>query len=261
MAEVDTVDLLDATGTTQTVATMSKALKTLGAPTDAKSTATDTTSATFMSVLKQISDGIQGLSALITSGALTTQLKDGTPGILDQVNSDQAANADAIMVRTPPQEVHLGEVGGKTSVFDVTLSLDTSAYASGDLLADTQACSALFRKDDGTGLLQSLMVIDQDDQKVAFDVYILSANVTMGTENSAPSITDANAVNILGIVSVATTDYKDLGGVSVANIKGLGIPIKAVSGTDDLYLAVVNGTGTPTFTASGVKLRLGVLLD
>lgn len=150
---------------------------------------------------------------------------------------------------------------GKTVLFDVTLSLDTSIYASGDVLADTQVLSSLFRIADGTGVLQSIQIIDQDDQKAAFDIYYLSANNSMGTENAAPSISDANATAVVGPFSVAVADYHDLGGVSVAKIANIGAPIKAVSGSADGYIAVVNGTGTPTYTASGIKLRLGVLLD
>ncbi len=150
---------------------------------------------------------------------------------------------------------------GKTTLFDVTLSLDTGIYASGDVLADTQVLTSLFRVSDGTGVLQSIQIIDQDDQKSAFDIYYLSANNTMGTENSAPSISDANAVAVVGPFSVAVADYKDLGGVSVAKIANIGQPIIAVTGTSNGYIAVVNGTGTPTYTASGIKLRLGVLLD
>lgn len=158
-------------------------------------------------------------------------------------------------------ETHLGEVGGKTVVFDVTLSLDTGIYASGEVLADTQQMDAFFRKADGTGILQSIVVLDEDDQGAAFDIYFFSANRSLGTENSAPNISDANARDLLGVVSIATTDYKDLGGVRMACIKNIALPVKAVSGTDDLYVGVVNGTGTPTYTASGIRLRVGALLD
>lgn len=150
---------------------------------------------------------------------------------------------------------------GKTAVFDVTLVLDTGIYAAGDLLVVTQQLNGILRVADGTGVIQSIQVIDQDDQGAALDIYLLSANVSMGTINAAPSITDANAVNLHGPISVATTDYKDLGGAKVANIRNIGLPVKAVSTTDDLYIAVVNGAGTPTYTAAGIKLRIGVLLD
>lgn len=159
-------------------------------------------------------------------------------------------------------ENHIGAVGGHTVYIDVTLSLDTSAYASGDVLADTQVVTNAMRVNDGMGVLQSVTVIDQDDQKAAFYIYLLSANVSMGTENSAPSISDSDAVSILGTpVAIGVSDYYDLGGVSVAGRDGLGKVVKPASGTRNLYVAVVNGTGTPTYTASGVKLRLGFLQD
>ena len=39
----------------------------------------------------------------------------------------------------------------------------------------------------------------------------------------------------------------------------IGMMIKPATGTDDIYVAAVNGTGTPTFTASGLKLRMGFI--
>jgi hypothetical protein len=150
---------------------------------------------------------------------------------------------------------------GRTIYVDVTLSLDTSAYASGDVLADTQVITNMVARIGYGGVLQSVEVIDEDDQGAAFTIYFLDANVAMGTENSAPSISDANARSITGSVAVATSDYADLGGVKVAKISGGGLPLQAASGTRNGYVAVVNSTGTPTYTASGVRLRLGILQD
>ena len=146
------------------------------------------------------------------------------------------------------------------NVIDVTLTLDTSAYASGDVLAATQTVADAFKVNGGRCVLDSLTVIDQDDQKVALTIYVLAANVAMGTENGAPSITDANALNIQAVIPVATTDYLDLGGVAVANI-AVGKVVKAASGTRNLYVAAVNGAGTPTYTASGMKVAFKFLQD
>lgn len=158
-------------------------------------------------------------------------------------------------------EAHVGQVGGHTALASVTFSLDTSAYASGDLIAETQAVAGAFRVTDGTGVLASVTLNDKDDQGVALYIVILDANVSLGTENAAPSISDANADSILGIVAVATSDWIDLGGCKVANIRGINLPVKAASGTTSLYIGLVNSTGTPTFTASGVTARLGILQD
>jgi hypothetical protein len=164
-------------------------------------------------------------------------------------------------VKAGASEAHIGQTGGTTVTVDVTLSLDTNIYASGDVLADTQQVDAAMRITNGTGVMQSIVIVDQDDQKAAFTIYFLNSNVAMGTENSAPGITDANALFILGRIKVAVADYDDLGGVSVAMPAFQPFTLKAVSATDDIYVAVVNGTGTPTYTAAGVKLRLGILQD
>lgn len=153
-------------------------------------------------------------------------------------------------------------VVGRSSIVDVTLSLDTSAYTAGDVLAATQVVTNAMRVNNGTGVLQSITVIDQDDQKAPMLIFLLSANVSIGTENSAPSISDADAVSILGPpISISSSDYIDLGGVSVAGKDNLGKIVMPASGTRNLYIAVVNGANTPTYTASGIKLRLGFLLD
>lgn len=190
------------------------------------------------------------------------KLVDGTLGNTGAIAGDATYGLDVDPTRLPAGEIHLGEVGGKTLLPAITFSLDTNAYASGDLLADTQVLASALRVADGTGLLVSAMLVDADDQGVAFDVYILQANTSMGSENSAPSISDANATAaILGFFSVATTDWKDLGGCKVANINPLCIPVKAASGTTSLYVAIVNGTGTPTFSASGITAIFGILAD
>ncbi len=164
-------------------------------------------------------------------------------------------------VGLPAGETHLGEVGGKTVVYELTMSPDTSALTAGDVTAATQQADAFFRKTDGTGIILSVVLVDEDDQKADLDVHFFSANSSLGSENSAPSISDADARAYLGTASVAVADYKDLGGVSVACIRGLNIPVKAVSGTDDLYVGIVNGAATPTYTSAGIKLRIGAILD
>jgi hypothetical protein len=150
---------------------------------------------------------------------------------------------------------------GAVKIIPVTLSLDTSAYSSGDLLADTQAVAGAVRENDGTGILHSVTVIDEDDQGVAFDLYFLSANNTLGSENSAPSISDANARDILTRVPIAAADYTDLGGVKIAEVHGLNRLIQGASGSTSIYVAAVNGSGSPTFSASGLKLRIGIIQD
>jgi len=152
-------------------------------------------------------------------------------------------------------------IGDMARLIDITPTMDTSAYASGDVLFDATAVPNISTVGGKEAWLNSVVLIDADDQKAALDLIFLSANVSVGTANAAPSISDANAANFLGRVSIATADYYDLGGVSVAEIKGIQTMLKAADEATSCYVAAVNGTGTPTYTASGLKLRLGVLRD
>lgn len=160
-------------------------------------------------------------------------------------------------------ETHIGEVGGKTVVKTITMTATTTILASADIIADTQQMDAALRVTDGTGVIQSMTVFDPDDNAAfAFDVYIHNTSTSMGTENSGISISDANAAaGILGVVSFATTDAKDLINGRMYHKANLGIPVTAVSGTDDLYFSIVNGSGTPTFAGGSIPIRVGILQD
>ena len=101
-------------------------------------------------------------------------------------------------------------------------------------------------------------VVDADDQKQDLDVLLLHSGVSIGTENAAVSVSDADAAEILGVVSFVAADYLDLGGVAVAAKQGLNVALS--SGSASTYVAVVSG-GTGTYTASGITLRLGIIQD
>lgn len=151
-------------------------------------------------------------------------------------------------------------VKGYVTFTAITFSLDTNAYADGDVLADTQVLSACLRVNDGTGIIQDVVFNDKDDQGEAFDVVIFNANTSLGTENSGPNISDANGDTIQGLFTVFTTDWHDLGGIKVANIPNVGIEVKGASGTDDIYVGLVS-RGDGTYSASGITAIFKILCD
>lgn len=150
--------------------------------------------------------------------------------------------------------------GGKTKTVEVIFSLDTNAYAAGDVLADTQIIPGAMRMRDLTGVLSGFTLIDEDDQGIELDVVVLSGNVSIGTENAAPSITDASARQILGILNVSSTDWKDLGGVKIATVRNVNLPVKPSEQTQDLYVALIT-RGTPTHTGNGICGRFHFFQD
>ncbi|MDP3854653.1 hypothetical protein [Phenylobacterium sp.] len=144
-------------------------------------------------------------------------------------------------------------------ITEVTLTPTTTILAANEVVVDSQMVSACFKVDDAAGVLNSFTLIDEDDQGAKLYVVVLSSSTALGVENAAPSISDSNAANVLGWFAIETTDYLDVGGVKIACIRNIGLAVKAVSGTDDLYLGLINGSGTPTYTGTGLKARIGIL--
>lgn len=152
---------------------------------------------------------------------------------------------------------NVGKVRSSSEVVEFTPTLDTSVYAAGDVLFATTAITSVFPANNGKGILHSLVVNDKDDQKPVFDLYFLRANTSIGTINAAPSITDAGADDIVARVSIASADWRDLGGCSVAVVPSIGQVIETGAATTSLWVAAVLVSGTPTHTASGLVFKLG----
>ena len=157
-------------------------------------------------------------------------------------------------------ETHIGEVGGNSYVAEVTLSLAAATYTQHDVLAATQIIAACMRKDGGTAVIHSLIVLDQDDQGMALDIVFLRTNASIGAEESTVAPTDAAADEILGIVEILAGDDVDLTNSQLVTKTSVGIVVDAAAGADDLYIAAIT-RDTPTHTAAGITVKVGFLMD
>lgn len=155
-------------------------------------------------------------------------------------------------------ETHVGEVGVARDVIDVTLTLDTSPYAAADVLSDTATMTNAVRVSAGKTVLKSITVIDEDDQGQAFDIFFFKVTQSLGTKNSPPSITDTQARDCLGFIKIETADYSDLGGVQIATKNNLALVLEANTAATSIFIGTICRSGTPTYTANGIKLKLGV---
>ena len=155
-------------------------------------------------------------------------------------------------------ESHVGQVGSPVVNVQVTPTLDTLIYASGDVLFATTAMTGALRVSGGKAVLQSVSITDKDDQKPAMNLVFFRSNVALGTINAAPNISDADSLQVVGIVPIVAGDYYDLGGASVATVRNIGLVVDATTGTT-LYVAAFLSAGTPTHTAAGIQLNFGLL--
>lgn len=151
------------------------------------------------------------------------------------------------------------KVSSFTKTWTETLTLDTNAYAAGDYLADRLELTRVSRVAGLAVVLQSLTVIDVDDQGAAFDVLLFSQSFTAGTKNNAWAVTDAEMVaGFQGGLRIAAADYVDLGGNRVATLSGLGLVLQPAA--TSLFVGTIS-QGSPTYTAAGLTLIFGFLRD
>jgi len=143
----------------------------------------------------------------------------------------------------------------RTDVLPLTFSLDTNPYADGDVLAEYQEVANAALISGGRLEITSLVILDKDDQAQALDIVFANTTGTLGSENAAVSISDADADEIVGVVEVAAADYVDLANSQIVTKTGLGI-IAELAATS-LYVGAIS-RGTGTYTASGITLKIGV---
>lgn len=158
----------------------------------------------------------------------------------------------------PNLEERIGKVSVDLAAATLVFSLDTSAYASGDLVADTQEITGFFRDPNSLVEIVSVTLIDQDDQTAsAYTIVFMNTSTSLGTENSAPSISDPNL--LLGSprqLPIASGDWVDWGTAKVATVRSVGLALKGGGVNTSIYVGIINGAGTPTFTAAGLKIEI-----
>lgn len=140
--------------------------------------------------------------------------------------------------------------------FPITPTLDTSAYASGDVLFAPVEIPNFFPNAGEARALQSIQILDEDAQGAAFDLVLMTSLQNIGTLNGAASITDAIARTITATQKFAATDWVDWTAWRMIELAGVGKVLRS-EGTS-LWVAGI-ARGTPTHTAAGLKIWLGAL--
>lgn len=132
--------------------------------------------------------------------------------------------------------------------FKVTPTVSTApAYTAGDVLFDTTIVTSGVKN----GRILAVSLLDKDDLGEACDVYFLKSSDSLGTANSAPSITDTAAENIIGYATLSAG--KDIGG---ARFQSAAVDI-SFDTSASLYVAAITSTAL-THTASSQVLGIRI---
>ena len=142
----------------------------------------------------------------------------------------------------------MSEFKHEIQICQVTPTLDTAAYAANDVLfASVQVPGKFYG-----GKIKYVVAIDKDDVGEASVLYFFRSNVSLGTFNAVPNISDANAAELLGTVTIAAGT--DLGGVRVTSVVA-DIPFETPSGI--IYVGGITTTAL-THTASGMTYNIAI---
>jgi len=136
---------------------------------------------------------------------------------------------------------------------DFTPVLDAAILANNEIFMAVQAISGVFRDPTETRKMVSVTVLDGDAQNQAFDLFFFSGSASLGTINSTVTITDADAAKIIGRVPMVVATHAS----SLVNSILFHQAVSIICPGPTLYVGAVIRSGTPTFTASGMKMRLG----
>ncbi len=142
-------------------------------------------------------------------------------------------------------------------VITIDASVPTAALAEGDVAFATQEVANFSTGANITSVLQSVTVIDVDDQGIGIDLIFFSENTTLGTENSAPDIDDTEVQTSIGRVQVGAGSFYDLGANKIACSYPIGLPMKAGAG-GSIWMAGI-ARGAPTYASGHIYIKLGIL--
>ena len=152
--------------------------------------------------------------------------------------------------------------GHRRRIIRVTPTLDTNAYAQGDVLfVATEIPHAVMGKGECSRLLAAFCLSQAHSNADDLDVYFTEANTALGTINATANISDANieAIGLCGIMKVdadvAVTAQLDTSKVNqLINLNGAlaSQPILLQAATDSTsvyFQAVITSNTTPTYAA------------
>ncbi|MEW6303505.1 MAG: hypothetical protein AB1705_08550 [Verrucomicrobiota bacterium] len=146
-------------------------------------------------------------------------------------------------------ENHVGQVGTPGIAVTSRPTISTSAYTAGDNIGGKITLSSAVRVSAGKVRLDSITIVDQDNEKAALEIFLFDRDPTAATltDNAALAFS-TNDIHVIGRISVTAGDYVTLDSKAFATLSNLGIFLQANAGTS-LYAAVAV-TGTPTYTGT-----------
>lgn len=144
-----------------------------------------------------------------------------------------------------------------SSVASAGLTTASTSYSVGDVLGTGWSFTGAARATGGTGRVVGAVLLDAADVIAGVDLYLASASIAFGTDNAAPSVSDADAAKLGMVIGMSAID---VGGARLAQAHGLSVPYVCDATTLLVYARTRDANGF--FSAvTDLTLRLFLELD
>jgi hypothetical protein len=146
---------------------------------------------------------------------------------------------------------------------EVTPTIGTSAYATGELIGTKMTFSNAFPLATGCGLLRSVIVEDLAGQTGAFDLILFDSDPsgTTFTDKAAFDIADADLPKIIAAINFGASSQFAFADNSVKFLGNLQIPLRGIltnAPARTVYGALVARAAQTYATAADVTVTLGI---
>ena len=156
----------------------------------------------------------------------------------------------------------------KTKVFTITPDTHTEEAAVAESVFQADELANFMSEKGGTAIIQSIVILDDDDNGNSLDIVFMDAAglldasddaTVIDVDDTADAASTAIVDSILGVVNVS--NYFDGVAWKVGQKDGIGLAIKSASTTRSIYISAINRGGTATWTAAGLRLKIGYIQD
>lgn len=138
------------------------------------------------------------------------------------------------------------------------LTTSVTSYTAGDQMGTMFTLTGMARANGGSGTITGVLLISAADNIGAVDVMLFRTNATLSSDNVAFSISDTDALQIVGLVQLVGS--WDIGANRIAQQFNLAVPYVCDSGTTSLYAALIT-RAAHTFFGAATDLQLVVLTE
>lgn len=128
-----------------------------------------------------------------------------------------------------------------------TPTITAGAYAAKDAVGGLLTFAAAARISTGKGVINTVTIIDDDDEKAALELWLFNQTFTATADNAAFDPADATMTNCVGVIPIAAADYYSANDNGAACVRGVGLQFQ-LAGTS--LFGQLKCTGTPTYTAT-----------